>query len=255
MSAHWDAGQFLGAARQARDLAQLDALMAETSKDLGFDYFALVHHTDIEASDHLDLEADDVIDLLNYPPWWREMIAERNYAADDPVLIACQFTSSGFRWSDIARMMTLTTRQKEIFDGARAAGMGTGFTTPFHVPGECSGSCSFGMRLGRDFDDAKMPIAQFAGSVGFEAGRSIVGAARAKAKSKTPRLTARQLDCLVHIAGGKSDWHAGKLLGISDHTVHQHIEEAKRRYAVSTRLQLVVRALFDGQLTFKDIIH
>ena len=32
------------------------------------------------------------------------------------------------------------------------------------------------------------------------------------------------------------------------------IEEAKRRYGVATRVQLVVRTLFDSQLTFGDIV-
>ncbi|WP_363212617.1 hypothetical protein [Phenylobacterium sp.] len=43
-------------------------------------------------------------------------------------------------------------------------------------------------------------------------------------------------------------------MGISHETVHQHIESAKQRYQVSTRTQLVVRALFDSQITFADVI-
>jgi len=39
----------------------------------------------------------------------------------------------------------------------------------------------------------------------------------------------------VLAAQGKSDTDAGVLLGISNQTVHQHIETAKRRYGVATR--------------------
>jgi hypothetical protein len=44
------------------------------------------------------------------------------------------------------------------------------------------------------------------------------------------------------------------LLGLSEGTVHKYLEAAKSRYGVSTRTELVVRALYDGQLSFTDVI-
>jgi LuxR family quorum-sensing system transcriptional regulator CciR len=69
-----------------------------------------------------------------------------------------------------------------------------------------------------------------------------------------PRLTPRQHDCVVLVAQGKSDWEIGRLLAISESTVHKHIEDAKRRFGVSTRIQLVVRSLFDARLSFADVM-
>ncbi|WP_243442443.1 response regulator transcription factor [Sandarakinorhabdus limnophila] len=69
-----------------------------------------------------------------------------------------------------------------------------------------------------------------------------------------PKLTQRQLDCLVLAARGKSNWVAGQLLGLSGGTVHKYLEAAKTRYGVATRTELVVRALFDGQLSFADVM-
>jgi LuxR family transcriptional regulator, quorum-sensing system regulator CciR len=60
---------------------------------------------------------------------------------------------------------------------------------------------------------------------------------------------------VVLAARGKSNWVAGKLLGLSPDTVHKYLESAKRRYGVSSRTELVVRALYDGQLSFSDVIH
>ncbi len=250
MSEFWDVQEFVGEANRVASFPELISLMDAMSRTLGFDYFAMVHHVDVVAP--------DVIDLLNYPSSWQEMINERKYASDDPVLVACQFTNVGFRWSDVPGMIALTARQKEILRGAHEAGIGSGFTVPVHIPGEYAGSCSFGLKLGREFRDSTMPSAQFVGCFGFEAARKLIRIATEKA-GKTiaplPQLTQRQLDCLVLAAGGKSDWHTAQLLGISGQTVHQHIEEAKRRYGVATRLQLVVRALFDGKLTFRDIVN
>ena len=54
---------------------------------------------------------------------------------------------------------------------------------------------------------------------------------------------------------GKTDWEIGRILGIAEATAHEHIEAARRRYGVGKRTQLVIRALFDGQITFSDILH
>jgi LuxR family quorum-sensing system transcriptional regulator CciR len=98
-----------------------------------------------------------------------------------------------------------------------------------------------------------LPATQYVGCFAFEAARRI-SAAEAPAEDSRPKLTSRQFDCVVLVAQGKSDWHIGQLLGISPETVHQHIETAKRRYDVSSRTQLVVRALFDSQITFADVL-
>ena len=63
------------------------------------------------------------------------------------------------------------------------------------------------------------------------------------------------LDAELRGGAGRTDRDVGQLLGISGQTVHQHIEEAKRRYNVATRQQLIVRALFDAQITFADLIN
>jgi LuxR family quorum-sensing system transcriptional regulator CciR len=141
---------------------------------------------------------------------------------------------------------------------ARAAGLDTGYTVPIHVPGSASGLCSFVMTNGRDLPQASLPAAQYLACFSFEAARRLVNEDTTNQEDgaeKTRRLTQRQLDCVVLAARGKSNWVAGKLLGLAPDTVHKYIESAKRRYGVSSRTELVVRALYDGQLSFSDVIH
>lgn len=61
-------------------------------------------------------------------------------------------------------------------------------------------------------------------------------------------LTPRQLQALVFCAEGKSDWDIARLMGVSPTTVHGHIEQAKRRIGVKTRVQAVVKAVQAGWL-------
>jgi LuxR family transcriptional regulator, quorum-sensing system regulator CciR len=67
-------------------------------------------------------------------------------------------------------------------------------------------------------------------------------------------LSLRELACLELVAQGKDDWAIGSLLSISERTVHNHIERAKRRVGVCTRVQLIVYALNEGLISFGDVI-
>lgn len=55
-------------------------------------------------------------------------------------------------------------------------------------------------------------------------------------------LTPRQIECLEWVSRGKSDWEIAQLIQLSPHTVHRHIEAAKKRLNVATRVQAVLSA-------------
>jgi DNA-binding CsgD family transcriptional regulator len=67
-------------------------------------------------------------------------------------------------------------------------------------------------------------------------------------------VTPRQRECIVLVARGKSDRQISDILGISPETVHRHVEAAKKRFAVATRVELVVLALLNSQITFADAV-
>ena len=240
---------FVRLIRACTDSRSLRAALAHVSRQLGFDYFALTYHIERR---HLraHLRPTEPFTLDDYPAEWKKLMMARRYFSDDPVLAAVERTSAAFVWSDIPNLMELTARQREILQAAAAMGLGEGFTVPVHVPGDCTGSCSFIARAGQELPREALPAAQYLGAIAFETARRFVAATKIRA----PRLTQRQFDCIVLVAQGKSDSDVGRLLGISDQTVHKHIEDAKRRYGVATRIQLVVRTLFDNRLTFGDVL-
>src|SRR5262249_8093948 len=161
-----DVQQFVDEANRISDLDAFGRLLANTAKQLGFDYFAMVHH-------HINLAktTPDTIQLYNYPQAWVGTIIERGYFSDDPMLAAAQKTVVGFLWADIGRIIELTSRHKEILRAAGEAGMGDGFTTPANVPGESYGSCSFGTRYGRTVPQSVVPLAHYVGCFAFETAR------------------------------------------------------------------------------------
>lgn len=252
MSRFGDVQAFVQEANRVTDMQSLRGLLEDTVKTLGFDYFALLHHVD------LSRRSSDYIKLIQYPQAWKEQSFSHQYYSDDPILAVSQKSVTPFLWTDVPRLMPLTHRQTEILSHAHLAGMGDGVTVPINIPGEFSGSCSFCMRLGRKIPLASLPTAQYLGCFAFQAARRMIEmstAAKPAIEEAQQRLSPRQLDCVILAGRGKSDRDVGQLLGISGQTVHQHMEEAKRRYNVATRQQLIVRALFDSQITFADLMN
>ena len=58
-------------------------------------------------------------------------------------------------------------------------------------------------------------------------------------------LTFRETEILCWIARGKSDWEIGEILQISSKTVNFHVENAKRKFGVPTRVQAVLVAVWN----------
>ena len=226
--------------------ADLADALAQITAELGFSHYALTHHVDIRQA------PQPAIRLDNYPSDWADYFDAEGLGDSDPVHRACDLTSVGFAWSRLSGMIHLTDRDRRILELAQARGLANGFTVPAHVPGEANGSCSFAVEKGTTLDEAIFPVAQLVGAFAFEAARRLW---RMRASPVPPRpLTERQRDCLLWAARGKSDWEVSKILGISQETVIQHLKQARERYGVTKRTMLAVNALFDGTISFTDIL-
>ncbi|MCC2977135.1 LuxR family transcriptional regulator [Sphingomonas sp. PL-96] len=233
------------AAQSADDLA--DAV-GHLTVQLGFEYFALTHHVDIEAA------TADAIRIHNYPEAWADYYDRHALGISDPVHRASHVTSVGFCWSRIPDMIALTPADHRTLELGRQQGIGDGFTVPAHVPGEARGSCSFARPAGRGLPCDELPLAQLAGAFAFEAARRVwIG--RGRQVENAPRLTDRQRDCLLWIARGKSDWETSRILDVGEETVRSHVKQACERYDVSKRTSLIIRTLFDGTISFGDVLR
>lgn len=250
MNRHDGLQDFVQRCNLAKTEEELFGLLDEATRRLGFEQFAMTHHVDLAG------RPDDSIALATYSQDWIETLIGQRYFIDDPIHAASIKTAVGFLWSDVGKMIDLTERQKAILDAASKFGLVEGFTVPVHVPGEYQGTCSFGARSLENLSPDALSQAQLVGMFAFEAARRIIRARRRETRvGEMPALTGRQLDCITLVAMGKTDWEIGRILGISEATAHEHIEAARKRYKVGKRTQLVIRALFDGQITFSDVVN
>jgi LuxR family quorum-sensing system transcriptional regulator CciR len=240
---------FVTQASGTKDMVALRTLIEEACLALDFDYFALVNHI------RFGHPSAGHVRLSNYPLDWLAVVRERDQRLD-PVLRAAERASSGFTWDRIESMMKLTDEDRALLREARDYGMGDGFTVPNHVPGEIFGSSHFAVREGRPFPAGSVPAAQALGNFAFEAARRLLAERTIRSEEYVvpAPLSDRQRECLLFVARGKSDSVIAQLLSIRPKTVNEHIEAAKRRYAVASRSQLLVRALFRSEICFCEVI-
>lgn len=238
--------EFVRALKEAQSITEIETILGEATHNFEFDHFALIQRLSQRNS-------TGPIQLTDYPDDWIAHLLEDGHFADDPVLMASERTVAAFTWRELPTLLPFTRRQTAYMAAARARGLGEGFTVPIHVPGEATGLCSFVTGHNRELPKEALPAMQYVACFAFEAARRL--APKPARGDLLPQLTQRQLDCVVLAAKGKSNWVVGELLGLSQQTVHKYLENAKRRYGVSSRTELVVRALFDGHLTFTDVLN
>jgi LuxR family quorum-sensing system transcriptional regulator CciR len=230
-------------------MADLRTLVGDASRELGFEFFAIVHHI------RFGRPTTDKVRLSNYPLEWLAMLRQ-NESFEEPVLKAAERACTGFRWSRLNELIKLTEAQRQYMDRAVHHGLAEGFTVPNHVPGETFGSCHFAVSLKSGLPEESLPAAQALGCFAFESARRMLQEAAEPSESYVvpAPLTDRQRDCLLFAAKGKSDSVIAELLNIRPRTVNEHIEAAKRRYSVATRTQLIVRALFRSEICFSEVL-
>ncbi|WP_375208131.1 LuxR family transcriptional regulator [Hyphococcus sp.] len=249
---------FVDRARSADRPAALRSLLDDISREMGFDYFALIHHVDLtgytDALTHMN--KGELVALGTYPDAWIETYIEDNIVSNDPVLLASHRTNMGFKWSEIPSLIKLSDTHEDIRRRTVKAGIDDGFTVPAHVPGEANGSCNFAMATGGVLPERNLEIAQLIGGFAFQAARAMVVNACPQAQTHVKKpLTQRQLECVLFAARGKSDWEIAQILGISPGTVKRHLEDARTHYDVGSRIQVVMRVLFEGRIGLVDALR
>jgi DNA-binding CsgD family transcriptional regulator len=247
---HLDRAQsFIELCRRGAAAAELAAVFRRELGAFGFRFFSCCSHVD-----PLRPPRGAVI-LHNYPAEWMRAFSELDFYYIDPVFQYANRSTTPFFWDADEFRAELTAPQLEIMEEARRYGIEHGYTVPIHAPrspGAYRASCSVVPDPAAASADSYLAVQLMACYMYSALSRE----AEADPGSCVSRgLTRRERQCLELAAQGKSDWVAGRILGISERTVHNHIEHAKRRLGVATRVQAIVHALLSRQIAFGDIIR
>lgn len=224
----------------------LHGAMVAARDTMGFHHFAVSY--DLRTFEH---EPATVL-LHDYPAEWAKVYVSFDLAGKDPVRRACDKTMRGFEWGNLANLVPMTPGDRQMLAIGREVGVTDGYTTPRHIPGEGSGSCSFVVNDTVSLPRTMLFTAEILGAVALGAARAIlVGRHRVS----QPVISDRQRECILWSARGKSAGETATILGISQETVNRHLKLARERYDVHSRQSLVLSALSDGIIGFRDIFR
>jgi len=227
-------------------LPELQKAFAKSLQELGIRYFSCCSHID-----PLGPRAAALV-FHNLPAEWVREFSECGHYRIDPVFRYADERMVPFFWDDPEFRACLTPAQRDILRDAAAYGIEHGYTVPIHPPGMRAASCSVVPDASRIEAGAYQAVLAMAGFMFDAMLRTVVRDELTRAR--TMQLSERERQCLELAAQGKDDWSIGSLLCISERTAHNHIERAKRRLGVCTRVQVIVHALSDGQIAFGDVI-
>lgn len=226
--------------------AALTDILSDACTQIGCNWYALSHHVDFLAAPWKGVR------IHNYPEEWARWFDEQRLGLTDPVHRVSQRRVAGFLWQDMAELSAPRPEDALILRRAQQHGIYDGLTVPAHLPGEAHGSVTFAWDDAGGASTDALCFAQMIGGFAFEAARRLARPI-AEWQGLRPRLTRRQIECVRWAARGKSDWSIAQILGLSEDTVREHLRHARARYAAPTRTSLVIRALFDGIISFCDV--
>jgi len=237
--------RFDASAGECRDASDLARLLESAARELGFDYFALVHHASLE------FPSNGLIRLDTYPESWVEVLLAEDLPSIDPVHQACRRTGVGFAWDQLAKFTHVAPRQRDMLCRARHHDIGNGFTVPIKLPGEPLGSCTFAVRCGSELPRERLLSAEQLGAHAFHFARTLFGFPK---QTRRPHLYPRELQCIRLLGAGHKQREIATIMGISAETVYQYLKRARSLYGVSNTTQLIACALHDELISFAEAI-
>lgn len=192
------------------------------------------------------VEAEFAFLHSNYSPDWRNKYDELKLGLVDPTVSHCANKSTPLIWTP---GIFSIRRQKEMYEEASSYGLRSGVTLPIHgARGELGVLCFVNdTKPDRHFHreaHRTLPELSYFRDCVFETSRRFM---RQSAPSETlPYITFRELECLKWCAAGKSSSDTAQILNCSIAAVNFHFASLRTKFNVSTRHQVVIKALRYG---------
>jgi LuxR family quorum sensing-dependent transcriptional regulator len=146
----------------------------------------------------------------------------------------------------VVPQLKLSAKQKELYEAGVAYGWKDVFGVPIHGPGSLQGLVTMATREELNFSVADCAVLEGMARAVWERCRTAAGFGMSD--SHPARLSPREIECLQWAAAGKSDADIAVLVGIKPATAHFHIEQAKKRLGVRTRVEAVAVGVLRGAI-------
>jgi DNA-binding CsgD family transcriptional regulator len=182
--------------------------------------------------------SSEVVLYSGLPPEWFSHYDAEKYEEIDPLGAWAVHSHSPFVWDQVLEGLKLSRRQQRLIRDIREAELGDGITVPIHGPfGQVSGVCL--SRRPQGAPDARTVHIGRVLAVQFHHAFGALG----EDDSTVAPLTPREKDVLLGLSSGVSNPVLADQLGISEHSVKFHLQNASRKLNVNSRVAAVVKAI------------
>ncbi len=183
--------------------------------------------------------------LSGYPEQWQMAYHEQQYARVDPTVMHCLSRSDPVVWRE--ELFVGDRKREALWESARCFGLGNGLSVPIH---DTNGSVSSMLSVARDqaIKSGQELVEAIAGAKTIAAVAHIAASRLVlpNIDRSPPKLTKRENEILKYIAIGKNRWEISAILSLSESAVAFHTSNLLRKFEVSNRTQLSVKALAMG---------
>ncbi len=181
-------------------------------------------------------------------PEWRSHYIESRLGEKDDLLQAGLRSREPITWNGFQTTRDVSPGMKDVFDAATDHSLKDGFYLPIHQTDGSIFAVAMLSHGGIDRDGRVNAALHMLGIYYSLAVQRLTssGPNFMLPGERRPQLTRRQSECLQWVRAGKTDWEISQILGISEHTVIEHLEEARKRLNVRTRTQAVINAIHFG---------
>ncbi|HCK83076.1 MAG TPA: hypothetical protein DHW63_00695 [Hyphomonadaceae bacterium] len=221
-------------AHEVTSAIELTELFAPACARLGYSHFATFSVLDPKGKTIGAYEAGST------DPIWNEHYVAQDHFQRDAIVRLLPCMLDAMIWSELTRTHDLAADERLVFNEAREFGHRDGLVLPQHY---LDGAIAATILVAPDRIE---PNPRLRAAAQILAAYFSIAVRRMMAPSvsgKTVALSRRQRECLQWVRAGKSDWEIGEILGISEHTVSEHIEAARKKLGVRTRTQAVIEAI------------
>ena len=180
--------------------------------------------------------------ISNYPPAWKAHYLASRYEAIDPVILAARKALRGFAWEAGVDLGQDSESEREFFEEAARFGIRRGFTIPIYdgrpyLAAFTVAADACHPRFNRAVERYEAALQLMAALFHRAARRALVPDRVVDGVALAPR----EYECLAWSAKGKTAWEISTMLGISQRTVVDYLERAKRKLGVFSLPEAVAR--------------
>ena len=224
---------FAEAAQAVEALGELENMASRTLAELGFNSFMLGHHS---SQGHL---------VLFGPCNQYFMDRYRNERMDlvDPVARAVDTSWLPIAWDFRDYVRSEERRCVELFEGSAEVGYERGISAPINGPhGRHMVLASIYGGAPASLRASERTLSHMLMILGLHLARAHH---RLTAKATCPgfALTARERECLVWSARGKTAWEVSRIIGVAERTVNFHLQNAMAKLDTSSKYQAYLKAV------------